>query len=150
MRDFFISYRSTDEDWAQWIAWQLEAVDYKVLVQAWDFKGGDNFLARMQEGATKCRHTLALLSPSYFDGSKNVLAEWTSAYDAGKLIPVRVVKYDPDQAGLLRNVIYIDLVGREPDQARDELLTKLAAKDQGSLKPDSEPPFLGGLGQLVG
>lgn len=148
MRDFFISYRSTDEDWAKWIDRQLTEAGYKVKAQAWDFKVGDNFMVHMQEGLTQYRRTLALLSPNYFDGSPYVLAEWTTAYAANlagdkQLLPVRVAEFDPDQAGLLRNIIYIDLVGREPDQARDELLTKLAAKDQGSLRPDNEPPFPG-------
>jgi TIR domain len=35
--DFFVSYTSTDRAWAEWIAWQLEADGYKVVVQAWDF-----------------------------------------------------------------------------------------------------------------
>lgn len=35
--DFFVSYTSTDRTWAEWIAWQLEAEDYQVVVQAWDF-----------------------------------------------------------------------------------------------------------------
>jgi TIR domain len=29
-RDFFISYRSADQPWAEWIAWELEAAGYEV------------------------------------------------------------------------------------------------------------------------
>jgi hypothetical protein len=35
--DFFVSYTSSDRTWAEWIAWQLEAEGYQVVVQAWDF-----------------------------------------------------------------------------------------------------------------
>ena len=35
--DFFVSYTSADRAWAEWIAWQLEAEGYTVVVQAWDF-----------------------------------------------------------------------------------------------------------------
>jgi TIR domain len=27
-KDFFVSYRSADEPWASWIAWQLEEAGY--------------------------------------------------------------------------------------------------------------------------
>ncbi len=32
--DFFVSYTSADRAWAEWIAWQLEAEGYTVIVQA--------------------------------------------------------------------------------------------------------------------
>ena len=38
--DFFVSYTSADRAWAEWIAWQLEAEGYTVVVQAWDFTPG--------------------------------------------------------------------------------------------------------------
>jgi TIR domain-containing protein len=47
--DFFVSYTGADRAWAEWIAWQLEAEGYQVLVQAWDFEPGDNFVARMRD-----------------------------------------------------------------------------------------------------
>jgi hypothetical protein len=45
--DFFVSYTSADRTWAEWIAWQLEQAGYRVIVQAWDFEPGDNFVIRM-------------------------------------------------------------------------------------------------------
>jgi hypothetical protein len=36
-RDFFISYPSADQRYAEWIAWELEAAGYTTFVQAWDF-----------------------------------------------------------------------------------------------------------------
>ena len=32
-RDFFISYNKHDEKWAEWIAWQLEKFEYKVVMK---------------------------------------------------------------------------------------------------------------------
>jgi hypothetical protein len=34
MTDFFISYTGVDRAWAEWIAWQLEAAGYTVVLQA--------------------------------------------------------------------------------------------------------------------
>ena len=38
--DFFVSYTSADRAWAEWIACQLEAEGYTVVVQVWDFGAG--------------------------------------------------------------------------------------------------------------
>lgn len=48
MKDFFISYNKADRTWAEWIAWQLEEARYSVVVQAWDFRPGSNFVLEMQ------------------------------------------------------------------------------------------------------
>src|SRR5829696_4725671 len=42
--DFFISYTGADQAWAEWIAEQLEAAGYTTLLQAWDFRPGENFV----------------------------------------------------------------------------------------------------------
>jgi hypothetical protein len=44
VKDFFISYNSADRNWAEWIAWQLEEAAYSVVIQAWDFRPGGNFV----------------------------------------------------------------------------------------------------------
>jgi hypothetical protein len=46
--NFFVSYTSSDRAWAEWIAWQLEAEGYKVIVQAWDFTPGKDWAHEMQ------------------------------------------------------------------------------------------------------
>jgi TIR domain len=43
MKDFFVSYNSKDQDWAEWIAWELEEAGYSAVMQAWDFRPGDSF-----------------------------------------------------------------------------------------------------------
>jgi hypothetical protein len=35
--DFFVSYTSADRAWAEWVAWQLEADGYQVIVQVLNF-----------------------------------------------------------------------------------------------------------------
>jgi hypothetical protein len=46
--DFFVSYTQADREWAEWIAWVLEEDGYRVLIQAWDFVPGSNWIERMQ------------------------------------------------------------------------------------------------------
>ena len=49
--DFFVSYTQADRAWAEWIAWVLEEDGHRVLVQAWDFVPGSNWIQGMQAGA---------------------------------------------------------------------------------------------------
>jgi TIR domain/AcrB/AcrD/AcrF family len=53
MTDFFISHTNVDRRWAEWIGWVLEAEGFKVILQAWDFLAGQNFVLAMQEATAK-------------------------------------------------------------------------------------------------
>lgn len=142
-RDFFISYRSVDEHWAGWIAWQLDAAGYTLYVQAWDFRPGMNFVHIMQTAASTCVRTIAVLSPAYFT-SDFTQAEWYSAFAKdpagrqGLLLPVRVAECDV--TGLLGQIIYIDLVGLDEPRAREKLL---AGIQWARAKPTVPPHFPG-------
>ena len=139
--DFFISYTSANEDWAEWIAWQLESAGYTTLIQAWDFRPGMNFVSEMQKGATECSRNIIVLSPQFIN-SKFTESEWTSAFakdpngELGLLIPVRVAECKPP--GLLHARIYIDLVGLSEEEARQSLFDGVR---QGRAKPASAPPL---------
>ena len=65
MKDFFISYTKVDRTWAEWIAWQLEEAKYSVVIQAWDFRPGSNFVQSMQQAAPEAERTIAVFSPDY-------------------------------------------------------------------------------------
>ncbi len=51
--DFFVSYTQADRAWAEWIAWMLEEDGHQVLVQAWDFVPGSNWIQGMQAGVAR-------------------------------------------------------------------------------------------------
>lgn len=141
--DFFISYATRDRAWAEWIAWQLETAGYSVVVQAWDFRPGRDFLHEMQRATTTAKKTLAVLSPHYF-ASKFSEAEWRTVFakdptgERGLLVPVRISEFQPP--GLLATRVYIDLVGMSVDDAKDALLRGLA---QRGARPTREPSFPG-------
>jgi hypothetical protein len=60
--DFFVSYTSVDRAWAEWIAWQLEAEGYQVVVQAWDFGPARDWAYEMQQATTTAERVVAVLS----------------------------------------------------------------------------------------
>jgi TIR domain-containing protein/bDLD-like protein len=142
-RDFFISYNRHDQQWAEWIAWQLENAGYTTFIQAWDFRPGGNFVADMQEAAAKSERTIAVLSDTYL-ASQFTQPEWNAAFaqdptgKQGLLLPVKVRDCDPK--GLLSQIVYIDLTGISPEQATERLL---AGVKHGRAKPSTAPGFPG-------
>jgi len=135
VKDFFISYTSSDAKWAEWIAWELEAAGYSVVVQLWDFHPGNDFIAEMERASREAGQTLAVLSPRYFQ-SRFTEAEWTTAFKKGNLLPVRAVDFDVE--GLLSVRVYIDIAGKSEDQAREVLLEGVKRERR---KPSVAPGF---------
>ena len=142
-RDFFISYTRADHEWAVWIAWQLEEAGYTTIVQAWDFRPGHNFALAMHEAARQATQTMPLLSPDYLE-SGFAAAEWAAAFADDprglerRVMPVRVRRCKLD--GLLSQIVYIDLIDRDEQAARDTLLAGVAP---GRAKPSHQPRFPG-------
>jgi TIR domain-containing protein len=151
--DFFVSYTQADREWAVWIAWVLEEAGYRVLVQAWDFVPGGNWVQGMQDGATRATRTIAVLSDEYLESVYGG-AEWQAALASDpdgrrhKLVPVRV--HECERPGLLRGVTGLDLFGLDEGVARDRLLTSVAAAAEARAKPSVKPVFPGaGRGRAV-
>ena len=147
--DFFVSYTAADRAWAVWVAWVLEEAGFRVLVQAWDFVAGSNWVAGMDEGVVKARRTVAVLSEEY---TRSVFgaAEWRAAWAADpggadrKLLVVRVA--DCARPGLLGQVVGVDLFGCSERVAREQVVgaARLAVLG-GRGKPEVAPPFPPGL-----
>ena len=149
--DFFISYTQADRAWAEWIAWALEDDGYRVLVQAWDFVPGSNWVKRMDEGVRDAARTIAVLSGAYL-GSVYGGAEWQAAWAADpagagrKLLAVRVA--DCQRPGLLAGVAGIDVHGLTEAAARSRLREAVTAALTGRAKP-AAPPGFPGAGRAV-
>ena len=102
----------------------------------WDFAPGTNFLAKMDAALQDSSRTLLVLTPAALS-SRYVREEWTTALNQERLVPVRVVDFDP--GGLLGTRSYIDLVGLDEDGARERLLESLKTP----ARPDTPPAFPG-------
>ncbi len=139
-RTIFISYTGDDRPWAEWIAWQLESAGHKSLIDVWDFQPGSNFVLEMDR-ATAADRTVAILSHAYLDGVYSQ-PEWAAAFakdPGGKnsvLIPVRIE--DCELTGLLKQIVFVDLVGLGEDEARQEILRAVEGTRR---KPASPPVF---------
>ena len=128
--DFFVSHADADIQWAEWITAELENAGYGVIVKAWDFRPGENSLAKHDEALAICRHTLCVLSPAYVESE---IATRTAAHyqalegKARALIPVQVAACPvPPMMG---PVIQIDLSDvDEEEEARRLLLAGVAGQ----------------------
>jgi WD40 repeat protein len=145
--DFFISYSPADERWASWIAWTLEEAGYRIVLQAWDFVPGTNFVDFMDRGVSESAAVIAVLSRNY-ERSRYGRMEWQAALRADpdmperRLITVRVE--DIPVEGLLATITYVDLVGvADTATARDLLLTRVAQAVEGRARPDARPGYPG-------
>lgn len=136
--DFFISYTQADRDWAEWIAATLEESGYSTVLQAWDFAPGSNFVVEMQQASARAQRTIAVLSPDYLH-SAYATSEWAAAFAVNptgaqrKLIPVRVRDCAPE--GLLKAIVFIDLIGLNKDEAVQVLLKAIKAGRQKPHRP---------------
>lgn len=143
MKDFFISYSRADANWAQWVAWTLEEAGYSVIIQAWDFRPGANFVLDMAKAIEEANRTIAIISEHYLNAAFTQ-SEWAPAFARDplsherKLIPVRVA--DCKLPGLLSQIVYVDLVNMSADQARQALLGAVGEKRG---KPAIPPNFPG-------
>lgn len=142
-KDFFISYTSADQAWAEWIAGTLERAGSTTVLQAWDFRPGENFIQRMNEALAAATRVLAVLSPAYLH-SDYARDEWTAALvrgrgQADRLLPVRIAACQLPP--LLADRIVVDLAGL-PEQAAAERL--LAGVRPSRAKPPGMRPYPGG------
>jgi hypothetical protein len=146
MKDFFISYTRTDQAWAEWIAWTLEAAGYSTVIQAWDFLEGSNFVLEMQRAATEANRTIAVLSQKYLESSQS---EWAAAFGQDpqgkkqKLVPVRIEACQ--LTGLLASIVYLDLVGLPENDARTALLGAFSIPASAPAFPGTRTPQAPGV-----
>ena len=136
-KDFFISYTSADEAWANWIAGELNEAGHTTVHQAWDFRPGANFVSEMKKALDGSERTIAVYSPNYFHSGFGE-DEWTAAFADRSLLPVRVRECEIPK--LLKPRVYIDLVNRDEASAR---ATLLAGLKQNGVAARGRQPFPG-------
>ena len=120
-RDVFISYRSSDEEWAKWIEEVLKRAGLTTFVMFKDMKAGRSFQDIMFAAIEKAEIFLALFSPEYFSDGSYCPDEYQIAVDRQKhnlnrqVIGIKVAECEPPRQYTIRH--YINL-SNEPSSAR--------------------------------
>ncbi|MEV5337768.1 FxSxx-COOH system tetratricopeptide repeat protein [Streptomyces sp. NPDC052676] len=139
---YFISYAGADRSWAEWVGYHLERHGHQVMLDVWDWRTGDDFVQRMEEGLRQADAVVALFSGSYFERDRWTNEEWTAVVARrDRIIPLAVEPLtNHDVPAMLATRVRKDLHGLDEEAALEALL---AAVDGGG-RPSSPPPFPGG------
>ncbi|GAB3277305.1 FxSxx-COOH system tetratricopeptide repeat protein [Kineosporia babensis] len=138
--DIFISHVEQDRMWADWIAYQLESVGYRVALQGTSLPPGADLETELRQTIRSSACTLAVMSPDYLD-SQSARHTWEAAFARspsgwqGLLVPVLVSKFRP--WGVFSSRVPVDIATLEASEAREELLA--AVREPGLLPSQNGP-----------
>src|SRR5262249_25459715 len=124
MADIFVSYTSSDRDWAFWIGQELEALGRVPHIHEWEISGGGNVMPWMTARADAAAHMLCVVSRKYlkapYSSFQRMAAEWAAAKKrANFVLPVFVEPCEPPI--LFAPLKRCDLYGINEDEARARL-----------------------------
>jgi tetratricopeptide (TPR) repeat protein len=148
MADIFISYTSSDRDWAFWVGHELQALGHTPRIDAWEIPAGGDIAAWMEARHDAADHILCIVSSAYlakpYSAWERRAAQWAAATDRPNFaVPVFV---EPCKAPtLFAHLKRCDLYGLSEGDARAHLKT--------FLEPAAKPPrgiFPGGAKALSG
>jgi tetratricopeptide (TPR) repeat protein len=87
MADVFVSYTSSDREWAFWIAKELEALGHTPRVHEWEIKGGDDIYAWMEQRHDAADHVLCVMSDNYLKAPYSTLERSAALWQAASKRP---------------------------------------------------------------
>jgi len=164
MKDFFISYASTDHPWAEWIAWVLEDNGYKVTAKTWESSESKNAIREWRNAVAhqlnlqkvtadniiaKSQYILVVLSKAYLQAvasekerDEDLQIILSTQYRSFISIRVEAVNLD----GMFAELIRVDLVdevnlsNKSEVEAEQAILSALQKRFEADLPPlDSVP-----------
>ena len=139
-KDFFIAYNRQDEQdrqWADWIAWHLEASGFTVIHPDWDFQAGTNFDMEITKASISAERVIIILSPAYFnthDSLRKLKRDLSGKQDT--VLPVVVHPLSDSFNHPLKGLVAINLAGLDDQTAQERLLSIVRKERQ---KPKSPP-----------
>jgi tetratricopeptide (TPR) repeat protein len=138
----FVSYTSSDRDWAFWMAKELEKLGHTAHVHEWEIPAGGNIAAWMQTRHDKADHILCVLSSVYltkdYSSWEMQAAQWAAAGKRPSFaLPVFVENCEAPT--LLAPFKRCDLYNLDEDEARAALAAYLAP----AAPPPGPVPFPG-------
>jgi hypothetical protein len=87
MSEIFVSYTSSDRDWAFWIAKALEGLGHTPHVHEWEIKGGEDIYAWMQKRHDAAEHVLCVVSDEYMKAPYSSLERNAALWEAAAKRP---------------------------------------------------------------
>ena len=129
--DIFVSYTSTDRDWAHWIATELDALGHTPHVHEWEIAKGENILAWMNQRHGDADHVLCVVSEAYLKAGYSTLerqaGEWRAVEEKRAGFMLYVVVAPCVLPPLVRHFKRCELYGVPEDAARQRFRDFMAA-----------------------
>jgi hypothetical protein len=140
--DIFVSYTSSDRDWAFWIGQELEKLGHAPHLHDWEVSGGGNIMAWMDERHDEADQVLCVVSKHYLQQPYSALerhgAQWAAVSKRPNfLLPVFVESCDAPS--LIAPLKRCDLHGLNESEAHERLVEFLKP----AAKPTEMVPFPG-------
>jgi tetratricopeptide (TPR) repeat protein len=85
--DIFVSYTSSDREWAFWIGRELEALGHVPHVHDWEIKGSDDIYGWMEQHHDAADHVLSVISDDYLKAPYSTLERHAALWQATKKRP---------------------------------------------------------------
>jgi hypothetical protein len=126
--DIFISYTSSDREWAFWIGHELEALGHVPRIHEWEISGGGDIMAWMEERHQAADQVLCVISAADlmkpYSSWERRAAQWAATPDRPSFaLPVFI---EPCEAKtLFSHMKRCDLYGVSEEEARTRLKTFL-------------------------
>jgi hypothetical protein len=76
MADIFVSYTSSDREWAHWIAQELTALHHEPHVHDWEIGPGEDIASWMEKRHNQADYVLRVVSPDYLNEDKAPFSTW--------------------------------------------------------------------------
>jgi len=144
--DFFISYDPQDQEWANWVLWQIEHQGFTAVAEPISVNTSMDYINFVKEAQSKTSHLILLCSPFYLTPELSTEI-WQTIFpegrfgDSGMLIPIRVQECDLDEF----TTKFFDFVSLDETQCMTILSNVLEPVRQGkapqvSVGTDEENP----------
>ncbi len=142
----FLSYSSSDRDWAHWIGVTLRDAGHEVFVHEWEVAAGENIPAWMERKLEAADKMVGVFSPAYVEAVHSNAERWAAYWQDpdgrdGFLVPIEVEKLAKWPA-FAANKKRLSLIGLDEAEAARRLIAFL----EPPRAPTTRPRFPGGAG----
>jgi hypothetical protein len=140
--EIFVSYTSSDRDWAFWIGQELTRLRHQPRIHEWEIRAGGDIPTWMEQRLEQADRVLCIVSGNYlmqdYSGWERRSAQWAAAKQQPNfMLPVFVEDCEVPIA--MAHIKRCALFGLSEDDARERLLAFLVE----ARRPSGPVPFPG-------
>jgi energy-coupling factor transporter ATP-binding protein EcfA2 len=125
----FISYTSSDKEWAQWIGWTLQEAGHEPFIYDWEIGAGENIAGWMEERLKQADLVIAVFSDPYCEAAFSQGERWAAYWNDprrrnGFFVPIEVRQVS-DWPPIIASLKRLSLIGLNESEASQRLIAFL-------------------------